>query len=352
MDFQALNEQIAPPSQKAMTQARARWDSIAKPLHGLGLLEDHIVKIAGLTGEAEVRLDKRAVLVLCADNGVVARGVTQTDASVTAAVAEQLALGRSSVCRMAQAANTEVLPVDLGMLRRVPGVPDRHIADGTGDVTLGPAMTRAQAERAVQTGMDLVREQRERGVRLLASGEMGIGNTTTAAAVASVLLGLDPEAAVGRGAGLSDEGLSRKRAAVRRALELNRPDPADPLDVLAKVGGFDLAGLCGICLGGAVYRVPVILDGFISTAAALAAVRLCPDAACALLASHASAEPAARAVLEALGLEAAIHARLKLGEGTGAVCLIPLLDLALALYRGSSFADIGVTPYTPQGGEA
>lgn len=351
MDFQALNRQIPPPSEAAMAAARARWDSIAKPLHGLGALEDHIVKIAGLTGEAEVRLDRRAVLVLCADNGVVAQGVTQTDSSVTAAVAEQLARGRSSVCRMAAAAQAEVLPVDMGMLRPVPGVPDRRIAGGTGDISLGPAMTRAQAERAIQTGMDLVRAQRERDVRLLATGEMGIGNTTTAAAMASALLGLDPEVTVGRGAGLSDGGLARKRAAVRRALERNRPDPGDALDVLSKLGGFDIAGMVGIFLGGALYRVPTVIDGFISSVAALTAVRLCPAARCAMLASHVSAEPASRAVLEELGLEAVLHARMKLGEGAGAVCLIPLLDLALALYRGSSFADIGVEPYIPQGGE-
>jgi len=352
VDFQALNAEIKPLSETAMALARERWDSIAKPLHGLGLLEDHIVQIAGLTGDAEVRLDRRTVLVLCADNGVVAQGVTQTGASVTAAVAEQLARGKSSVCRMAAAAGAEVLPVDLGMLRRVPGVLDRHVADGTGDISRGPAMTRAQAEQAVQIGIELVKEQKEAGSRLLAAGEMGIGNTTTAAAAACVLLGLDPDAAAGRGAGLSDAGLARKRAAIRRAIELNRPDPGDALDVLAKVGGFDLAGMAGVFLGGALYRIPVILDGFISCAAALLAVRLCPGAKRALLASHASAEPAARAVLEALGLEAALHARLKLGEGTGAVCLIPLLDLALALYGGSSFAQAGIEPYRPQGGEA
>ncbi len=352
MDFQALNAEIKPLSEPAMARARERWDSIAKPLHGLGLLEDHIVQIAGLTGDAEVRLDRRTVLVLCADNGVVAQGVTQTGASVTAAVAEQLARGRSSVCRMAAAAGAEVLPVDLGMLRRVPGVLDRHVADGTGDISRGPAMTREQAEQTVRIGIELVKEQKEAGSRLLAAGEMGIGNTTTAAAAACVLLGLDPDAAAGRGAGLSDAGLARKRAVIRRAIELNRPDPGDALDVLAKVGGFDLAGMAGVFLGGALYRIPVILDGFISCVSALLAVRLCPGAKRALLASHASAEPAARAVLEALGLEAALHARLKLGEGTGAVCLIPLLDLALALYGGSSFAQAGIEPYRPQGGEA
>ncbi len=351
MDFPGLNARLAPASGEAAAQARARWDAIAKPLHGLGLLEDLIVQIAALTGDAAVRLDRRTVVVLCADNGVVAQGVTQTDASVTAAVAQALAQGRSSVCRMAAAARAEVLPVDVGMLRRVPGVLDRHIANGTGDISRGPAMSREQAEQAVEIGMELVREQKERDCRILATGEMGIGNTTTSAAVACALLGLPPEETAGRGAGLSDEGLARKRTAIRRALEIDRPDPRDPLDVLAKVGGFDLAAMTGLFLGGALYRLPVVIDGLISSVAALAAARLCPAAKVAMLASHTSAEPAARAILEALGLEAVLHARLKLGEGTGAVCLFPLLDLALSVYGGSSFADMGIDRYTPQGGE-
>ena len=180
---------------------------------------------------------------------------------------------------------------------------------------------------------------------------MGIGNTTTSAAVACALLGRPAEDFTGRGAGLSDEGLARKVAAVRRALEVNRPDPADPLDVLAKVGGFDLAGLCGVFLGGAACRVPVLADGLISTAAALCAVRLCPGAAKAVFASHVSAEPAGRAVLDALGKKPLITAEMRLGEGTGAVASIPLWDMARAVYAESySFAQCGVEAYTPQGG--
>ena len=188
-------------------------------------------------------------------------------------------------------------------------------------------------------------------MQLLATGEMGIGNTTTSSAVAAVLLAQPVQTMTGRGAGLSDAGLARKVEAIRRGIACNVPNPDDVLDVLSKLGGFDIAGLCGMFLGGALAGVPVLMDGFISGVAALCAVRLCPEAAKAVFASHCSSEPAARLVLEALGKAPLITAGLHLGEGTGAVAAIPLWDMALAVYRNCySFADGGLTPYTPQGG--
>ena len=207
MDFEALNKKILPPDAQAEKAAWAHWDGIAKPLRGLGRLEEAVVRIAALTGSEEVELGKRAVLVLCADNGVVAEGVTQTDASVTATMAGEIAKHRSSVCRMAARAGADVFAIDIGMNRRVEGVRDCHAADGTQNMTKGPAMTRAQAEQAIQTGMELAHECRDAGYRLLATGEMGIGNTTTSSAVTAVLLGLPIEEVTGRGAGLSNEGL-------------------------------------------------------------------------------------------------------------------------------------------------
>ena len=285
---------ITPPDEVARAEARRRWNDCAKPLGSLGLLETALEDIAALTGSADIRLDRRAVLVLCADNGVVAQGVTQSPSSVTGLVAKQLAARRTSVCRMAQAARCQVVPVDVGILdfQEMPGVLSRRIGNGTGDISQGPAMTRRQAEQALHTGMELVREQQALGVDLLATGEMGIGNTTTSSAVACVLLGRPAEEMTGRGAGLSDQGLQKKTAAIRRALEVNRPDPSDPLDILQKVGGFDIAAMCGVFLGGALYRVPVLIDGLISAVAALCALRLCPAAGKAMLASHVSAEPA------------------------------------------------------------
>lgn len=344
---------VPEPDQGARAEAHERWASCAKPLGGLGLLEEALEQIAALTGHADMDLSRRAVLVLCADHGVTAQGVTQTDSSVTAAVVRGLAARQTAVCRMAARAGCRVVPVDMGVkdFPPCPGVADLRVGNGTADMTQGPAMTRAQAVQAVCAGMELVRREAEQGTNILAAGEMGIGNTTAASAVSAVLLGCPPETVTGRGAGLSDAGLTRKIAAVRRAILVNQPDAGDPLDVLAKVGGFELAGLCGLYLGGALYRVPVVMDGVISAAAALCAVRLCPQASGAILASHVSAEPAGQLLLEALGKKPLITAGLHLGEGTGAVAALPLLDMALAVYAESyHFSGCGIEPYTPQGG--
>lgn len=217
-------------------------------------------------------------------------------------------------------------------------------------MTKGPAMPREAAERALAVGFSLARELAEDGYTLLAAGEMGIGNTTTTAAVACALLGLSPQEAVGRGAGLSDAGLERKRCAVERALEVNRPDPSDPVDILCKVGGLDIAAMTGFYLGCAAAQVPVILDGAISAAAALLAVRLCPNAEKALLPSHWPSEPCGQALLAALGLEPVLHGSFHLGEGTGAVALMPLLDMAQSVYRDmSTFGGMGIGAYRPDG---
>ena len=350
-ELNKLLKAIAPPDRKAGQAAKEQWDSLAKPLGSLGLLEQAVVKMAALTGKMEIALRNRTLAVFCADNGVVAQGVTQTDSSVTAAVARSLARGPSTVCPMARAARCRVVPVDVGMVDfpGFPGVLDRRVKNGTGDITLGPAMSREECVRAILAGAELARELKGQGADILAGGEMGIGNTTTSSAVAAVLLGLEPEQVTGRGAGLSTQGLRRKVAAVERAIAVNAPDPREAVDVLAKVGGLDLAALCGFYLGCARYRVPVLLDGLISTVAALCAVRLCPNAQGALLASHVSAEPAGRMVLEALGLEPLITAQMRLGEGSGAVAALPLLDLALAVYGGGqTFGELGIEAYTPQ----
>lgn len=349
-ELKTLLSGITPPDEAARAAAHAHWAGLAKPLGGLGALETLLEDAAALTGSAALDVSHRAVLVLCSDNGVVAQGVSQTDQSVTRAVAENLAARRTSVCQMARTAHCDVVPVDMGMAGDpVPGVADCRIAAGTADFTQGPAMTRAQAVEAVGRGIRLVQEQKAAGVQLLATGEMGIGNTTTSSAVAAVLLGQPVERMTGRGAGLSDEGLARKVDAICRGILRNKPDPTDPLDVLAKLGGFDLAGLCGVFLGGALEGVPVVMDGFISGVAALCAVRLCPAAAKAVFASHCSSEPAARLVLDALGKAPLLTAGLHLGEGTGAVASLPLWDMALSVYDHCySFAEGGITPYTPQ----
>lgn len=346
--LQEIVEKIQPADPAARKAAKARWDAVAHPLDSLGLLEDAIVKIAGVQGSAAVDISKRAVVAMCADNGVVAEGVTQSGQEVTAIVTENMAKGASSVCCMGRLANAEVYPVDIGVAVPVKGdrILQKNIRRGTANLAVGPAMTRGECERAVLVGAEIAGELAEKGCRLLLTGEMGIGNTTTSAAVAAVLLNQDPADVTGRGAGLTSEGLNKKIDAIRRGIAVNKPDPADPMDVLYKVGGLDIAGLVGVFLGGALHRVPVLVDGFISSVAALAAARLCPASTDAMLASHASGEPAGRMVLDALGLEPPISAKMRLGEGTGAVALLPLLDMALAVYREMvSFEDTAIDAY-------
>ncbi len=348
-----LNFTANSPDADAMRAARARWDAVAKPLHGLGRLEDLIVQIAGIQGSPEVALAPRCALIFCADNGVVAEGVSQSGSEVTALVAQSIARGEANVSLMAAAANAQAVAVDMGMAQRVdhPALICRRLAPGTRCIACGPAMTRSQAEQAVKTGWQLVGELRAQGCRLIAVGEMGIGNTTTAAAVLCALLGLDPAQVAGRGAGLDDDGLARKVAVIRRALAINRPDPADALDVLCKVGGFDLAGMAGAFIGGAAHRVPMVIDGAVSGAAALLAARLCPACRDFMLPSHKGREPAAAIVLGALSLSPVLHADMALGEGTGAVALFPLLDMAARVYGGThTFSSLGMGAYTPQEG--
>lgn len=328
--------------------ARQHWDTLAKPLGSLGVLEENVTKIAALSGKRQ--LSRRTLLVFCSDNGVVAQGVSQSDASVTTAVAAALGRGDSTVNYMAKTANCTVLPIDIGMLEPTPpGVQKEKRMPGTHDITLGPAMPREACIQAIETGFRLAEAQIKPGADILLLGEMGIGNTTTSAAVASVLLHQSPGILTGRGAGLSNDGLQRKIRAIDRAIQKNQPNPEDPIDVLAKIGGLDLAALCGVCLCGARYQVPVLLDGVITNTAALCAVRLCPAVQGALIASHVSQEPAAKLLLNALRLQPCISAGLHLGEGSGAVLALPLLDQALAVYNsGHTFDALGIDAYVPQ----
>lgn len=333
----------------AQKAAQWKWDHVAKPLHSLGRLEDLIVKIAGIQETADVRIDRRCALVFCADHGVVAEGVTQSGSEVTSLVARSIAEGTANINLMASVCGAEVFAVDMGMLGDAPMAINRKIACGTNNIASGPAMRREQAEQALHIGADLVCEMKSRGYRLIATGEMGIGNTTAATAMACALMGLAPGELTGRGAGLSDDGLSRKRSAVERALQINHPDPDDPVDVLAKLGGFEIAGMAGAFIGGAKHRVPIVIDGVISAVAALTAARICPQTRDFMLPSHMSREPAALRIMDELGLQPVIHADMALGEGTGAVALFPLLDMALRVYHGPhTFDGLGIDAYTPQ----
>ena len=342
-----LGIDILPADQAAAQRAQDKWNAVAKPIGSLGRLEDLVVKIAALTGSEEVDISKRCAAILCADNGVVAQGISQSSPEITTTVATCIARGISSVCKLGAPAGIDCIAYDFGMLDPScdPRVRDRCIERSTRDITQGPAMTREQALEAIKAGIDVVRELKEEGYGLIATGEMGIGNTTTSTAMACAFTGMSPEDLTGRGAGLSDAGLDRKKAAIQTALDINRPRTHDAIDVLAKVGGFDIAGLCGVYLGGALYHIPIVIDGVISAIAAYCAWRIDPACIVCMLPSHVSSEPAARKLLASMGLEAIIHADMRLGEGTGAACLVPLLDMALSLYNGSTFDDYGMDAY-------
>ena len=345
MNFDEINARILPYDKAAANRATAQWNSIAKPIGSLGELEADIVRIAGITGSENIDISRRAVLAMCADNGVVAQGVTQTGQEVTGLVASNMVRNCSSVCQMAKPVGARVFPVDVGIAAPVEGIIDKNVMRGTHDMTLGPAMSREQAAQAVQVGIDMVHQLACDGYRIIVTGEMGIGNTTSSSALTSVFMGVDPQVVTGKGAGLSDAGLQHKVDAIRRAIEVNQPDSLDPLDTLAKVGGLDIAGMAGAFIGGALERVPVVVDGFVSLVAALVAVRLCSACRPFMLASHASAEPATAMLLKELDLNPVICAGMRLGEGTGGVCLLPLLDMALMLYNGTTFASTGMDAY-------
>jgi len=344
-----LNELIAsvrPTDRAAYDACIARFDAVAKPVGGLGKLETLLARAAAIEGSADIDIGRKCALVFCADNGVTAQGVAQSDSGVTTIIARMLVRGKASVSVMARACGADVFPADVGMRDTVPGLLPYKVARGTGDISLGPAMTREEAVKAIEAGAELVRQRKKEGYRLIAVGEAGIGNSTTAGAVAAALLSRPAEEVTGRGAGLSDEGLLRKRAAIERALRVSAPDANDALDVLCKVGGFDIAAMAGAFLGGAVCRVPVVMDGVISSAAALIAVRLCSAVREYVLPSHLSAEPAGKLLCEALGFEPVLHADMHLGEGTGAVALFPLLDMALSVYReAATFSEIALEAY-------
>ncbi|MDD2972837.1 MAG: nicotinate-nucleotide--dimethylbenzimidazole phosphoribosyltransferase [Lachnospiraceae bacterium] len=349
MSYEKNLKEIRPSDQAAYEACRNKLNQIAKPLGSLGSLETLLEKIGAIAGSTKINLRKKGVLVFCADNGVIVHGVSQSDSSVTTAIAHNLAAGTASVCVMAKACGADVFPIDMGMKDTVAGLMDCKLMQGTKDMVTGPAMSRDTAIAAIETGIALVKEKKEQGYGILATGEAGIGNTTTSSAVAAVLLGRPVDQVCGRGAGLSSEGLVRKCEAIQNALKVNQPDACDPVDVLAKVGGLDIAGMVGAFLGGAIYGIPVVMDGVISATAALCAVRLHAHVKDYILPSHMSAEPAGQMLCDELGLEPIVHAGMHLGEGTGAVLLFPILDVALAVYEyAATFEEIAVEAYVAQ----
>lgn len=348
MTLEETMQKIRPVDVAAMAAAKQHWDGLGKPLGSLGRLEKALIQIAGIQRTGDVHIDRKALVIMCADNGVVEEGVTQCGQEVTATVAENFLDEKSCVAIMCRRAGTKICPVDIGMAVDTPRVEKRKIAYGTKNIAKEPAMTREQAVAAIEVGIAKAEELHAQGYEMLATGEMGIGNTTTSSAMTAVYLGLDVETVTGRGAGLSSHGLQRKIHAIKQAIAVNQPDPEDPLDVLAKVGGLDIAGMCGLFLGGAAQQMPVIMDGFISQVAALTAMRLVPECADYILASHVSEEPGANILLKALEKDAFLTCGMRLGEGSGAVALFPILDFASDIYhKMSTFVQADIVEYQP-----
>lgn len=343
---------IESPDPDAIEASKKHWLNIVKPLFSLGKFEPMVTKIAGIKGCCHFRLDRKALVIMCADNGVVEEGVTQTGQEVTAAVTKSFSEGKTSVCLMAKRAGCKIYPVDIGVSADVPSVtiPEYKVAYGTKNITLEPAMTMDETVKAILTGIRIVEKLKNEGMDIIATGEMGIGNTTTSSAIAAVLLNTEAEAVTGRGAGLSSEGLAKKIAAIKKAIAINEPDKNNPLDVLSKVGGLDIAGLTGVFLGGAIFKIPIVIDGFISSVSALLAARLNPKTPEYMIASHISKEPAGKMLLNELKLSPVICADMCLGEGTGAVALFPLLDMAHDIYEEMTVFDewTGGDRYTVQ----
>ena len=335
-------------SREAEEQVRKNWDKVAKPLDGLGKFEELIVRLGGITGGSEPDIGKRAVIVMCADNGVVREGISQSGKEVTFKVAENIAHGTASVCRMSAVAGAKVLAYDIGIDSEeyVEGIIQRRVMNGTRNFAEEPAMTEEEAAKAISVGIEAAEEAAEEGYKLLAVGEMGIGNTTTAGAVCLSLLNTEVSEVAGRGAGLDDKRLERKKAVIAEAVEKYSLKNAGPFEVLRCVGGLDIAGMAGVYIGGALKRVPVVVDGAIAAAAALVAERMLPGVKDFLLPSHLGRESVCLHVMKELGLDWVLDARLALGEGTGAVMLFPLLDMALSVYNNrTTFDDLKMENY-------
>jgi nicotinate-nucleotide--dimethylbenzimidazole phosphoribosyltransferase len=332
--------------QKAVKAAQAHLDSLTKPPGSLGVLEEVVVKIAGITGETKPQVKYKCLTVFAGDHGICEEGVSAFPAEVTPQMVMNFVHGGAAINALCRQAGAKVEVVDIGVATPVEmeGVTQCNIRRGTRNFAVEPAMTREETLAALNAGAEIALRQVKDGANLLATGEMGIGNTTPSSALLVVFAGIDPEKAIGRGTGVDDAGLERKVAAIKKGLAVNKPDAKDPIGVLAAVGGLEIAGLAGYIIGAAAAGVPVIVDGFISTAAALTAARIAPGCADYMLPSHASEEPGHVLALQALGLEPMLRLKMRLGEGTGAALAMHLVEAACRIQSEmATFADAGVS---------
>ncbi|HET6150427.1 MAG TPA: nicotinate-nucleotide--dimethylbenzimidazole phosphoribosyltransferase [Polyangia bacterium] len=338
---------IREPDAELAAETQRRLDAKTKPPGSLGRLEELACRFAAIRGDASAAAPRKALVVMGADHGVAEELVSAYPQEVTAQMLLNFARGGAAINVLARQAGARVVVVDMGVKGALPPMPEirsERVAAGTQNFTRGPAMTRAQAMQALEAGIRIAGELAAAGITLLGIGDMGIGNTTASSALAAAFTGAPAEEVAGRGTGVDDAGLRRKIEVVRRALALHHPDPGDGVGTLAQLGGFEIAGLAGVVLGAGAARVPVVIDGFICSAAALAASRIAPAAAASLIASHRSVEAGHRAVLKAIGQHPLLDLDLRLGEGTGAVLAMNLVDAALAIVREmATFASAGVS---------
>ncbi|MDP6549065.1 MAG: nicotinate-nucleotide--dimethylbenzimidazole phosphoribosyltransferase [Dehalococcoidia bacterium] len=341
--------------EEAMAAARARQDTLTKPLGSLGRLEELSVVLAGIFGQPIPRIRRKAVILAAADHGVVAEGVSAYPQDVTPQMVLNFLRGGAAINVLAKQAGANIVILDAGVAADLdphPVLRSVKAGRGTANMAVGPAMTRRQAIQCIETGIETAQEQIAEGADLIACGDMGIGNTTASSAITAVIAGVDPTGTTGRGTGLDDAALSHKVGVVQRAIEVNRPDPRDGLDVLTKVGGFEIGVLAGAMLGTAAGRRPVVVDGFISGAAALIAWSMAPQARYYFIASHQSVEPGHRVGLDAMELSPLLDMGMRLGEGTGAALAMHIIEAAAkCLAEMATFGEAGVSERTEDDGD-
>jgi nicotinate-nucleotide--dimethylbenzimidazole phosphoribosyltransferase len=340
-------KQIVPLNGALAEEAQQRLDNLTKPLGSLGRLEEFARRVVAITGDKMPVLDKKVVFTFAGDHGIADDGVSAYPKEVTPQMVLNFLRGGAGINVLSRHAGADVVVVDIGVaydFNGTPGLVSRKIMRGTANMRKGPAMTRAQAEQCIQVGIDLAREYAKKGYRIFGTGDMGIGNTTPSSAIASVLTGTPVADVTGRGTGITEESLGRKVAIIEECIAKNRPDPKDPIDVLAKVGGAEIGGIAGLILAAAAERIPVVVDGFISTAGALIAYELEPKTADYMFAGHASVEIGQRCMLRKMGLAPILDLNLRLGEGTGAALAMTMIDAGVKIYREmATFGEAGVS---------
>jgi nicotinate-nucleotide--dimethylbenzimidazole phosphoribosyltransferase len=331
----------------AMRQAQARQNTLTKPQGSLGRLEELSIQVAGITGQARPRIKDKVIVTMAGDHGVGAEGVSAYPPEVTVQMVYNFLRGGAGINVLARHVGARVVVVDMGVageLELHPNLVNRKVAFGTRNMAQGPTMSRDQAIQAIEAGIGVVEQELAKGMDIVGVGDMGIGNTTPSSAITAVITGAPVEEVTGRGTGIDDEQLQHKIEVIERALELNQPDPDDPLDVLAKMGGFEIGGIAGVILGAAAHHIPIVLDGFISGAGALIAAGLAPQVKDYMIAAHQSVEIGHRLILDRLGLNPLFDLGLRLGEGTGAALGISIVEAGVKILdEMATFGEAGVS---------